>query len=843
MDRTPETKRIAATTSSSISSSPAVQESPFSNFLSNLSPLNTATTASYTQTLLGTNLPTPPVVFTSPHINLQRETSFLERDDIVEAGSEVYKECNTNIVQIQNPSFEEVQLCSPSGCVDEYLADPVEVDSTCSADLRSQRTNEVPRLLHSGFSPGKESNTEVCDIMFGSPENEAVLLSDQAEKDLPLSSLEMSQAAINQKGGKKTEELSRFIFEKVKESDVNACLVSRAQNCGENAAKLQRAGCQYDEKNASSQSRHSNEHKKRVQKGLVKEGGQNERGICRHLQFEAAKAYKFTILGNSESPCSLTHDATNSRSPSILTNLKSLASSHFDNRASSSPQDVSCDTSQFPSSPYESFTSAQIGVNSTTSAPIHSGIGLHLNRISRSTSLSSDICSSKKSTGYLRMPEQMLEHGSNNIATNSSSILTSAVPGKIYVHVASGQQESQAVTEASSFTFHSTDTMKPPCHSMLVDQEAALCEVGMSTSQEADEVEELNQLSPKRKRRKDAYMSEGCKRCNCRRSKCLKLYCECFAAGVYCVDSCACVNCYNKPEFEDTVLDIRQQIEARNPLAFTPKVVDNAIDSSPNFTEEQDLTTPSSARHKRGCNCKKSKCLKRYCECFQAKVGCSSACRCEGCKNTFGVTPEPIYNRAKRWEAHPSENLDNVKGAIACIKAPGINHYSPTWEGISDISKLTPLSHPCSRTAFSSASSSNSAKIPQAQLPSSQLQPSGTGHFHWGCSAVIVTPELSEGQGPHDLNSDGAGAHYHIPYDDTPEILKETSNPTKVVKASSPNQKRVSPPQSRSRLRERSPTGLRSGRKFILQAMPSFPPLTPHRNSKEGTNEIENDDK
>ncbi|BBG99044.1 Tesmin/TSO1-like CXC domain-containing protein, partial [Prunus dulcis] len=746
MDRTPEANRIAATKSSSISSSPAVQESPFSNFLSNLSPLNTATTASYTQTLLGTNLPTPPVVFTSPHINLQRETSFLERDDIVEAGSEVYKECNTNIVQIQNPSFEEVQLCSPSGCVDEYLADPVEVDSTWSADLRSQRTNEVPRLLHSGFALGKESNTEVCDIMFGSPENEAVLLSDQAEKDLPLSSLEMSQAAINQRDGKKTEELSRFIFEKVKESDVNACLVSRAQNCGENAAKLHRAGCQYDEKNASSQSREdSNKYKQRVQKGLVKESGQNERGIRRHLQFEAAKAYKFTILGNSESPNSLTHDATNSRSPSILTNLKSLASSHFDNRASSSLQDVSCDTSQFPSSPYESFTSAQIGVNSTTSAPIHSGIGLHLNRISRSTSLSSDIFSSKKSIGYLSTPEQMLEHGSNNIATNSSSILTSAVSGKIYVHVASGQQESQAVTEANSFTFHSTDTMKPPCHSMLVDQEAAPCEVGMSASQETDEVED---------------------------------YCECFAAGVYCVDSCACVNCYNKPEFEDTVLDIRQQIEARNPLAFTPKVVDNAIDSSPNFT---------------------------------AKVGCSSACRCEGCKNTFGVTPEPVYNRAKKWEAHPAEKLDNVKGAIACIKAPGIIHYSPKWEGISDISKLTPLSHPCSRTAFSSASSSNSAKIPQAQLPSSQLQPSG--------------------------------AHYDIPYDDTPEILEETSNPTKVVRASSPNQKRVSPPQSRYRLRERSPTGLRSGRKFILQAMPSFPPLTPHRNSKEGTNEIENDDK
>lgn len=27
--------------------------------------------------------------------------------------------------------------------------------------------------------------------------------------------------------------------------------------------------------------------------------------------------------------------------------------------------------------------------------------------------------------------------------------------------------------------------------------------------------------------------------------------------------------------------------------------------------------TPSSGRHKRGCNCKKSKCLKKYCECYQ----------------------------------------------------------------------------------------------------------------------------------------------------------------------------------------------------------------------------------
>ena len=39
------------------------------------------------------------------------------------------------------------------------------------------------------------------------------------------------------------------------------------------------------------------------------------------------------------------------------------------------------------------------------------------------------------------------------------------------------------------------------------------------------------------------------KSCNCKYSKCLKLYCECFSSGEYCID-CNCANCYNKLEFE-----------------------------------------------------------------------------------------------------------------------------------------------------------------------------------------------------------------------------------------------------------------------------------------------------
>lgn len=36
-------------------------------------------------------------------------------------------------------------------------------------------------------------------------------------------------------------------------------------------------------------------------------------------------------------------------------------------------------------------------------------------------------------------------------------------------------------------------------------------------------------------------------RCNCKKSKCLKLYCDCFASGYGCSDDCNCVNCENWP--------------------------------------------------------------------------------------------------------------------------------------------------------------------------------------------------------------------------------------------------------------------------------------------------------
>merc|ERR1711977_564970 len=35
------------------------------------------------------------------------------------------------------------------------------------------------------------------------------------------------------------------------------------------------------------------------------------------------------------------------------------------------------------------------------------------------------------------------------------------------------------------------------------------------------------------------------RKCSCKKSKCLKLYCECFSAGVLCDIGCKCTDCSN----------------------------------------------------------------------------------------------------------------------------------------------------------------------------------------------------------------------------------------------------------------------------------------------------------
>ncbi|GAV65987.1 CXC domain-containing protein [Cephalotus follicularis] len=807
----PEGDRIAST--SSPASSPAVQESPFFNYLSNLSPIKSVKASRYAPRFSAHDFNAPSPVFTSPHIDLQRGSSLLKRDENQAAGPEIQGQSGRKLKDGLIASYQkEIQLSSPSSvCVDDYLADAVDLeDSINPANLCVQPTIGAPQ-----FAKVEEANdNKTRDVV--------KTCSVRAEEDLTVQSMNMVETTDNQESYNEVLEFTSGMVNDNVESDIFQDPLSRAEHNDQYMA--QNAGSQHKKGDGNCAER-----LREILSEPVKEANQHQCGTRRHLQFEAAMASKRTAICSSHNDCNLTHNTINSELPSGHANTGSLVPPHLSGirHAVSYHQDI---TSQSCVTPPEFARSNQKGGNHSISSSVPSGIGLHLNTIGRSVFMGSDMVTSKKISGYLSSQDEKLMPGrSHDTAKDSDSTSILAVASEICVHVGDDQPGSQAALPTSSDISQSTKTLKSPLDSQrmtLYEQQVVQYEGKIVASNNADLVEELNQESPKKKRKKatDSSESDGCKRCNCKRSKCLKLYCECFAAGVYCVDSCACQNCFNKPEYEDTVLDTRQQIESRNPLAFAPKIVQHATHSSL-VVDDGNRTTPSSARHKRGCNCKKSKCLKKYCECYQANVGCSDGCRCDSCCNPFGKKPESIYESAERWR-NPSH----------AIKDGTTNQFSPTWEELADLRLLTPSSHP-HLGMLASSSSANVRDFSKGALAEfqcqSSLQSSAT-YLRWHSSPTNLTPQ-------HEFGSDSA--LFDILKDDNlPEPLKDSPTPTKAVKISSPNKKRVSPPQFRSQeSRSGSSPCLRSGRKFILQAVPSFPPLTPYCNSKGSNTEIESD--
>ncbi|CAN0877620.1 CRC domain-containing protein TSO1 [Linum grandiflorum] len=566
----PEVTKSTTTPASTTAASPLVQESPFSNYVSNLSPIGPVKSSRISQGYA--DLSSPPLVFTSPHMVPQREASLLRRLQCPPtSSSQTAKVVGKSFADIP-PDLEKCDSyfgrrfiinsqkdgdhasCiqelrdSPSGCVDEYLSEAV--DAECADCLDSTSLIREPSADQLESSQRGLVNLQ---------ENK---LESETDKEVPNFATEPTDTGHDRSN-----------------SQLQLNLVSNEVQSDNSSIKDLPANDIYHEQVGGG---FDNPECDVIQ--INPEASQLHRGMSRRcLQFGQG-------IGEGSGHAM---NASSSSSNVISSALPFSAGIESSNLSDSSFAPPTRKTQMINlSRVLASRRPPNQNAKTILSISKPSGIGLHLNSILNASPMG---CTTSESIN------------SQSVDNEGCSAKPPSLVDKFHGTVEDRMIENQAAPVSVSSTtdsFLTTHSLEPN-----------------TTPQEKRPLESEQNESSQKKRRKLSPDGDGCKRCNCKKSKCLKLYCDCFAAGNYCSEACSCQGCFNKPEYKDTVLETRQLIESRNPLAFAPKVVHHASRPPAVIGADLDETTPSSARHKRGCNCKKSMCLKKYCECYQVQNG------------------------------------------------------------------------------------------------------------------------------------------------------------------------------------------------------------------------------
>ncbi|KAL7571241.1 hypothetical protein ACA910_008899 [Epithemia clementina (nom. ined.)] len=254
--------------------------------------------------------------------------------------------------------------------------------------------------------------------------------------------------------------------------------------------------------------------------------------------------------------------------------------------------------------------------------------------------------------------------------------------------------------------------------------------------------------------------------CTCKKSRCLKLYCQCFASSTTCGPRCKCQGCQNTTEHGEEIESARQTILERNPAAFDEKfpvhstrfVTTLPPPGVPHFhvhhnttanyppprtppphvhhsyhypvatissasQQPQTMVAPTSSANipvytsnptssptvpppvvettplsntaavspesasltstlsedrstQYGCKCRRSFCLKKYCECYQNSSYCSLQCRCTNCKN-FPDGSTITNNTSDRSVATSDTAETSVSSSASCMITPAFANGSP----------------------------------------------------------------------------------------------------------------------------------------------------------------------
>jgi hypothetical protein len=202
--------------------------------------------------------------------------------------------------------------------------------------------------------------------------------------------------------------------------------------------------------------------------------------------------------------------------------------------------------------------------------------------------------------------------------------------------------------------------------------------------------------------------------CNCKKSRCLKLYCECFHALKYC-NNCNCYDCENRVGNDEVREAVIASIKERNPDAFDSKI-------------KSDET--GNKGHQNGCHCKRSACLKKYCECFAMAVPCGIKCRCLKCQNT--VSLYQLKNDNAAYTAHML-----VSAAAASLEDTGEDYLNGQKSG--------------------TAGSADGSSISQAHIDEGNMSPVVTvAVYETGTNAATNSPRKRMGLGLAPPSSPGA---------------------------------------------------------------------------------------